>query len=284
MDSFKELEKTINDLKNIKESLDSRIKNLHAQEIAYLEEIPRLKIAVDNEKLRTGKVFENSLNASKELEIIKDRIKELKSVLNKLNNETALLQLEYTDVSRKIVETNIQIENKRRDIKNREIYVQEKERKCDAIEIVLNKKESDLDQREFEINKKDRLILEKSSVLDKNISTHEVVLELHRNDLETLRSRKLNQSQVEDSLNIKNEKLEKLIKDNSDIKAALLLQADKLSKEIKACEQKQGSLDRNILDLTNQENLLKIKELKIIKMAREAGIEKELKSLEESIK
>ena len=63
-----------------------------------------------------------------------------------------------------------------------------------------------------------------------------------------------------------------------------LKKIESLDAEIKIANSKQESLDKAINDLKNEEKRIKILELKVIKLAKDANIDKELKDLMESVK
>lgn len=290
MDSFglkeeqNELVKSVSELKHIKEVMDKRVKELHSEELYYLGEIPKIKEEYQQNRLKI-----DQLNCQlSELSVIvnkhKSDIEKYKDVI--ANENKSFLELKSTQdkIIKDTFDINEKIKQRHSDLKEKELSISNRERLCDSREIQNNKKQSDLDNREVELIGKDKKISSSYAELNVSIENHNMDKSHHDNNVLSLHELRKFHEEDKQKLNNKLAQADRLIKENTDLKASLLLQADKLSKEVRIAEEKQKSLDRALADLSNQENVLKIKDLKIRKMAHDAGLQKELKELEESTK
>lgn len=278
-----QLKKDIFSSRHIKEVLDQRIKELSEEEMRYLNEIPSYKHQAKNEAVKAGDTV---------------RLTEAtRSELNKVNLELSSIQLEVAkqseiirnrvnvarEIEKKCEDREYSVDYREHQCANRELTVQLREKQCDEKELALIARDEAVFKDEFAASKNKREVQEANERLNDNLKSYSNNLEVHARNLAVLDQRKKFMSEDEQILKIKLEKAERLVRESVEIKAQELLQADKLSKELLACKHKQDSLDRNIADLKNQENVLKIKELKIKKLAHEAGLEKELRDLEASM-
>lgn len=290
MDSFSlrqeqsELLKSVADLKHKLDVGEARMKEMHVEEMRYLEEIPVYKKQAQEAKLQAQEAQEKVIPLRKDLdsanaELIKARgltireeiaLKELKETQSKIIDETKTI--------------NEQVKQRHEKLKERESMVENREKLCDSRDIEHKNKESKLDNREFELLKNEETHKNNEKKLIEDISVHDLNVTLHRNKVNTFIESKELHLIDEQNLSIKSQRVERLIKENTELKSQLLLQADKMSQATKLAENKQVSLDKALADLINQENSLKIKELKIKKMAHDAGLQKELKDLEASLK
>ena len=118
----------------------------------------------------------------------------------------------------------------------------------------------------------------------KKIDDHNVNVEEHGKKVDNLIEQKQYLREDQQFLKERMDSVNRMIKDNADIKTGLLKQSEKMEAEIKKTQSKQDALDKAIADLKNEEKRIKILELRVIKMAKDANIEKELKDLMESLK
>lgn len=290
MDSFglrqeqSELLKSVESLKHKLEIGEARVKKLHDEEMQYLKEIPEYKKqSSDSRNIHVellGKTI--SLMATLSIEQKKlDKIIELTTQeSNNLNN--------IIETQKKIIqetkEMNEKIKQDHMQLKQRELAVSDREKSCDLREICNKNRDSELDNREIQLNNRNSQQNDMSILLQANIDNHNRNVNEHIKKVDIFIQTKELHLQDEQILKDKLQKADRLIKNNSDLKSQLLLQSDKLSKEITITQSKQVSLDRSIADLKNQENAIKIKELKVNKLIHDNGLEKELKSLQESLK
>lgn len=276
--------KEVNDLKTKKDLMEKRINDLHAEEIRYLDEIPTFRKQFEEHKNILSVASSKTVIARKELTDVNDELRKVRSLIIEEKKSLENINNEHINAIEEIRKEKIILSKLNYDIKNRESKVQERERTCDSIELSHIDKNEELFKRQVKLNREiDDMNINKKE-LDKDIESHiksKIVLDETVNRLTQAKKFHEEDKQV---LKDKLEKADRLVKENSEIKAQLLLQAEKLNKEIELCKSKQSSLDKNIADLVNQENTLKVKDLKIRKMAHDAGIQKELKELEESIK
>lgn len=278
------LKKEILASKHIKEVLDSRIQDLHKEEVRYLDEIPSLKrewqkhnIILRELREKCKDVDQSWSSAKEELKILRKSIDSEQLKLSDLikKNELALTILDKKEEELKVDASKL---------RDREDSVRSREIKCDSRELACIDREEIVFKGEVELNIIREDINKLYKKLESDIEIHKSrMLNHEKREAVLLENKKYHVSQ-EEILKQKMQQAEKIIKDNAILKNQLMLQAEKLSKEIRLANEKQTSLDRNISDLTNQSNALKIKELKVKKMAHDAGLIKELKELEESIK
>lgn len=290
MDSFglrqeqSELSKIVNELKHKLEIGEKRVKELYDEEMRYLNEIPEYK-----------KQAEESRGIYKELSNKVDIInKQLISSKNELINSNKLkdesmrdledLKITHSKIIEETKQMNEKITIRHEELKKRESLVQDREDSCVIREIFNKNIEDALNQRDSEIKEKESNINKRNESLEDKLETHRNNVELHNKNVKGLIEEKEIHSNNEILLSDKIGKSNRLIGDNVRLKHDLLLQTEKLAEEIKITQARQVSLDKALEDLKNQENVLKIKDLRIQKMAHDAGLQKELKSLEETYK
>lgn len=284
LEELDKLKKDILSARHIKEVLDGHIKDLSSEELRYIEEIPVYKQQANNE-------FLAAQEASKQAEVLRQEVSKWGNELSKIKE--LVLDQEMILSASKIAQENIekecafkksnilQIEN---NVKSRELAVQDRERKCSEKELSLILRDENIFRDESEVNKKLKEIELKNKALEEKLETHKNNVDLHNKKVDALIESKELHMQDEVILDDKLAKVSILIKQNVELKQSLLLQADKLSKEISITQNKQLFLDKSLSDLKNQENALKIKELKLTKMAHDKGLEQELKDLQEQLK
>lgn len=285
MDSFglrqeqSELLKSVNELKHQLEIGEDRMKELHSEEMRYLEEIPVYKKQAEESKNSHGMIEGKTVSLRIELDKVSKELERLKLLV--IQEEKSLSDLKNTE--KKIIEEtkimNDQIKQRHEKLKERESVSAGAINDIEIITGSLNNKESELDKREFAISQRESKHKEDSDILDSHIEVHEINVNSHNDRIRTFEEQKRFYIEDEQLLKDKLGKADKLIKDQIELKASLLLQTEKLKKEIELTQAKQVSLDKNIADLVNQENALKIKELKLNKMAHDNGLIKELAEL-----
>lgn len=285
MDSFglrqeqSELLKSVAELNHKLEIGEARIKELHSEEMRYLEEIPVYKNQAEDIRIRSKELMNKYEILNKNLIIEEQKLCNIQTSVAK--EEQALIELKETE--QKIINENKDINET---IKNRHIDLNIRETEIDKRESDLIIKEDSCKRIELDLVKRESDVVNKEKNISSGHDNLNSALEIHTNNLsiysQNVRSLAEQRGFLEEDKIILKDKLakaDKVIKDQIELKAALLLQAEKLSKEISLTQAKQSSLDKNIADLINQENSLKIKELKISKMARDAGLIKELAEL-----
>lgn len=279
-----QLKKDILSSKHIKETMDNRIKELSQEEIRYIEEIPVYKRQAEEERIKLKEESKQTLivsdklnNLSVELQKIKYSIIKETSILGELKNTQQTIIKETSEI-------NLQIKSRHAELKDKEKLHEYNINKVNTLERINDEKNSELNKRELDISNKEKELDEGYEALGHALELHSNNISIHAQNVRSLQENRKFHIEDEQTLRDKLGKADKLVKDQIDIKVNLTMQVSNLEKEIEICKQKQTSLDRHLADLVNQENILKIKELKIIKMAHDAGLRKELKELEESIK
>lgn len=285
MDSYRlkeeqnELLKSVAELKNKIDTGRIRIKELHEEEIKYLSEIPEYKTQAEDKKLKYESILKQIEDSNKELTICKQKLKNIQHLVS--IQEELLFDLKNTE--NKIIEEtrimNEQIKKRHEKLKEVESFLDNRERLVNAKEQYSIKYELELNHREVDLSKREEIHIKDKNTLDRDLEVHENNLIEHGRNLQSFTERKRFQTEDEQNLRDKLSKADRYIKEQIDLKASLLLQSEKLKKEIELTQAKQASLDKNIADLINQENALKIKELKIKKMVHDAGLVKELAEL-----
>lgn len=290
MDSFglrqeqSELMKSVLELQHKLEIGETRIKELHCEEMRYLEEIPIYKKQSEDAILKAN-------NDSKQAVIVSDKLSKFYKELDQVKDlivDQEMLWSNLKDTQKKIIEEtriiNEQVKIRQQDLDKREESVLNRENLCDSRDIEHKTKYSELDSRELEMLQKEKEHTSNVDKLNSDINVHNNNIETYEEKIILFNEHKVFLEKDKEVLKNKLQKADILINSQVELKASLLLQAEKLSKEVSLTQSKQISLDKALLDLVNQENALKIKELKIKKMAHDAGLEKELKELEESLK
>lgn len=285
MDSFalrqeqSELFKSVSGLKHTLEVGEARIKELHDEEMRYLKEIPVYRQQSSEGRLEAKDLSSKIDIMKKEALVLKQSLYEIQNSVSKENEALDSLKETQIKIIEETKEINNQISNRHNDLMNRESSVQVRESNVSLKEKFCDNKESELSNREAELSKKENEHNNNVVILNSDIEKHELNVNAHDENVKSFAERKRFQYEDEQLLRDKLAKADKLVKDQVGLKAALLLQSEKLSKEISLTQAKQVSLEKNIADLINQENALKIKELKLNKMVHDAGLAKELAEL-----
>ena len=290
MDSFglrqeqENLVKSVNELKHKLEVVDARIKELHEEEMRYLSEIPQYK-----QQARDAQA--QAKEAQAKVAPIKQELDELNKeliVIRGLNSIESKSLTELKETQKKIIEEtkaiNEQIKGRHEQLKQRELAVSDKEKACELREVGYSNRDFDLTKGEVELAQKIVVHKKNEEELKDKIETHKNNVALHNTKVDSLIEQKQFHEQDKADLQNKLAQVDKLKKEQIGMKSQLLLQAEKASKAITESERKQKMLDKAIDDLKNQENNLKLKELRVQKLIKDAGISKELKELEESLK
>ncbi len=279
-----QLKKDILTSKKIKEDLDIHIKGLHSEELRYLGEIPQYKKQSEDAKNRKVELENKIIPIRKEFDLVLQELTKVKDLVVK--EEKALIQTrEYGhNVEKECAIKKVDLAKREEFLKVREEAVHGHEKDCVSREMFYKKVEFDLDNKEINIKSKECALDKAHQELLSAKNSHSKNLENHTERVNSLSEQRKFLEEDKQLVKDKLGKVDKLVKDHCELKAQLLLQADKASKSIKSAEDKQIMLDKALNELQHQENTLRIKELKIRKMAHEAGLQKELKELEESLK
>ncbi len=283
-EEFNTLQKEVTQLRHVKEVMDARLKEMHIEEIKYLEEIPIYKKRSDDAKNNYLKLEAQSVPLKKELEGIINELKKVRSLV--IEEEKALddIRNKIHDINNECSIKKLELSKIEKDLKLRQELVTVREADCNSRDAFHRKLEFDLDKRDVEISKKELALEHSHNDLHTERISHESNVRTYDENVRSLTEQRKFLEEDKQLIKDKLAKADKLIKDHCDLKAQLLLQADKMSKAVRTAEDKQIMLDKALTELTNQENTLKIKDLKIRKMAHDAGLQKELKELEASIR
>lgn len=279
-----QLKKDIENSKHIKEVMDQRIQDLHAEEIKYLEEIPSYKKRAEDAKQTYMKLDAQNLPLKQELQKMVNELAKVRGLV--VEEEKALRETREAghSIEKDITIKKTDILKREEFLKIRESSVQEREKEQSSKDSFHKKIENDLDKKEVEINNKQQALNQDHKDLNYMLELHNSNLSTHAENVCSLAEQR--SFLEEDKLVIKDKltKASNLVSEHIELKQQLLLQADKASKAIQAAEDKQKMLYKALDELQHQENSIKIKDLKIRKMAHDAGLQKELKELEESLK
>lgn len=279
-----ELLKSVAELKKTLETGESRNKELHNEYMEYLKDIPVYKKQAEEGRAAVKETSQRIAELRVSLSALDDQIKQSNKDLAEAQSGMQEIRANSQIILDKIQEEKEQSRKRVLDAKSREVVASGREKELDERKVALDMRDKETDQRESLILALEEESKIKNGELSKKIDAHNLGVTIHANKVDDLIQSKELHAQEEQILANKSMKVEKIIKDNIELKASLLLQSEKLSKEITITQGKQVSLDRALADLVNQENALRIKELKIKKMAHDAGLEKELKALEASLK
>lgn len=290
MDSYKlreehsKLVKDVDQLKHVKEVMDKRVKELHVQEMKYLDEIPELRKTWEKQKYLIDIYESKYKDAYKALEDINVKYQNLKKLAVIENEKLGNLIESNSKESFLLNKQKEDIKDQSNELRIREEALRVRERECDARELVCIDREEAVFKSEVKLKKLQEFVNISNKELEANVEIHKIKVSKHdKKEADFIENKKYHSFQ-EEELKQKLQQIDKIIKENSALKSQLLLQADKLSKELQIAKDKQVSLDRNIADLDNQSNVLKIKELRIKKLAHDNGLIKELRELEASVK
>ena len=286
MDSFglrqeqENLVKSVNELKHKLEVVDARMKELHEEEMRYLAEIPQYK--------------QQSRDAQAQAKEAQAKVSPIKQELDDLNKDLIVIKgltaienkslTELKETQKKIIEEtktiNEQIKGRQEQLKQRELAVSDRERACELREVGYSNRDFELTKGEVELAQKVAIYNKSEENLKDKIETHKNNVALHKTKVDALIEQKQFHEEDKIVLQDKLAQVDKLKKDQIGMKSQLLLQAEKADKEIKAAENKQKILDRALDDLKNQENNLKVKELRIQKLIKDNNLCNELKELQ----
>lgn len=290
MDSFalrqeqETLVKNVNTLKHQLEVADARMKELHEEEMRYLAEIPQYK-----QQARDAQA--QAKEAQAKVSPIKQELDELNKeliVIRGLNSIESKSLTELKETQKKIIEEtkaiNEQIKGRHEQLKQRELAVADKEKACELREVGYSNRDFELTKGEVELAQKQQALGKAHEILSNSQDIHNENVKVHKVKVDALIEQREFLEQDRADLQNKLAQVDKLKKEQIGMKSSLLLQAEKADTAIKAAENKQKILDRALDDLKNQENNLKLKELRVQKLIKDKGLQQELKELEESLK
>lgn len=282
--TYEKLQKEIKQLQHTKDVLNKRIEELSKEELQYLTDIPKFKKQAEDQKNSTDGIIEKTNLLRNNLSSVNNELKENTSILEKTKSDIKELREESNAVLNDVIKKRSSVEKLYIDVKNRESKCVEREKNIESKELSLketekiyenNKKElSDSIKRWKESN--DKLILDNEKLL---LSKKE--LDSEKNKFYEIRKSYFDQEEV---LKSKILEADRIIKNNSVITIELELKNKKLDEETSKSIRLQDSLSRNISDLDNQRKFVKVMELRVKKLAHDAGIDKELQELEASLK
>lgn len=275
-----DLSKQWADLKHKLEVGETRMKELHEEEMQYLKEIPVYEKQSKDAKVQAIEVQSKISPLKQELnDLNKDLIvaKGLTAIENKSLSELKETQNKIIEETKNI---NEQIKVRHEQLKQRELAVGDREKSCELREVGYSNRDFDLTKGEVELAQNKESLDKSHEILRNNQDIHNENVKAHKVKVDALIEQKQFHEEDKIILQDKMAKADRLIKEQITMKTQLLLQAEKADKAIKAAENKQNILDRALDDLKNQDNILKVKELRIQKMIKDAGLQDELKKLQ----
>lgn len=279
-----QLKKDIAQSNHVKDALNKHVEELHQEELRYISEIPAYKKQAKEAEYMAGEASGRLTASQKLLEDAQKELIKVQGLTIKENKALSELKDTYKRIIKETSEINLQIDARHSELKDRERINKYQIDKINSLELINNNKQNELDKREINIKKNEDYIKSRFDDLKLKQDYHSKKVDEHEEKVDALIQSKELHLQDEQTLRDKLQKSEKIIQDNLKLKSDLLLQSEKLSKEIIITQNKQVSLDRSLADLVNQENTLKIKELKVNKLIRDKGLQDELRALQESLK
>lgn len=279
-----QLKKDIAQSNHVKDALNKHVEELHQEELRYISEIPAYKKQAKESEYMAGESAGRLTASQKLLEDAQKELIKVQGLTIKENKALSELKDTYKRIIKETSEINLQIDARHSELKDREKINKYQIDKINSLELINNNKQNELDKREINIKKNEDYIKSRFDDLKLKQDYHSKKVDEHEEKVDALIQSKELHLQDEQTLRDKLQKSEKIIQDNLKLKSDLLLQSEKLSKEIIITQNKQVSLDRSLADLVNQENTLKIKELKVNKLIRDKGLQDELRALQESLK
>ena len=285
MDSFglreenAKLSKEYEQLKHMLIVGENRVKELHEEELRYLLEIPQYKQQAKDAKEQAQGFISSLAPLKKEIEELNKDLR----IITGLNYVESKCLTELKETQKKIIqetkEINETIKQRHEQLKQRELAVADKEKACELREVGYSNRDFELTKGEVDLAQKVVVHKKNEEELRDKIETHKNNVEIHNKNVSSLIEQKKFHAEDAEALKDRLQKADKLVKDQIKLKTALLLQAEKADEAIKAAENKQKILDRALDDLKNQENILKIKELRVKKLINDNNIQKELAEL-----
>lgn len=279
MDSliYQELRNEIDSLKHIKETMDKRVKELHEEEMRYLEEIPLYKKQAKEAKETHAVLAGKTVSLMAELEGVRKELVKTQGLV--IVEQRALESLKETQ--KKIIEEtkamNEQIKQRHEQLKQRELAVGDMEKSSELREVGCKNREFDLDKREVEIKNKESALDHAHQDLNDSLKSHEKNIKIHANNVRSLAEQRKFHEEDKNVLQDKIYKADKLVKDHINLKASLLLQSEKLATSIKEVDEKRGFLDKQEQSLREREDFLRFKKSKFSQLVEDAGLPKEIK-------
>lgn len=275
-----QLQKEVKILEQRKFELNNAIQNLSNEKIKYLEEIPKSKKWAEDQAERANIISVKTDNLVKELNSKNQDLKDINSLIVQANKDLNDLKDAHASEIPALEDRKLEIINRTKDIKDREVALnqrlaiaEDKERKNLAQD---NINESKL----LDISKKQKEYIEASQYLESNRKSLTDRENEHVKNESLFNENKKDYINKQDILKYKLEQANVLIKDNEKLKRELEFQKKSLKDATDRMEERKLSLHNNILALNNREKELQIKDLRIRKLAHEAGLDKELAELQ----
>ena len=267
-----------------KQGLESEINKLNNEKFNLLKEILIIKEKVKGEALKFKETIqETSDEVNKKKSVIADCNKE-KTLLKSIEIEVHHKKDEVMALIKKNQAMEIQIAIQDKELKESNLKLQqgnaqlEREKKiAKDIEVENRKKQKEFDDVLVNIDAQKLDIEDKKGRLDILLTDAQKVKQQYEDKLkEASENNKLLQTRTSE--------LNSAIKSNEAEKEKTEALNKDLEEVIKETEEKGQSFDKMNAELENKQKEIEISELKLQKLARDKGLEKELKELQESLK
>lgn len=282
-----EVEKVKKELKSLQLSKDNlllEINNLSSQKVKYINEIPHFKILADSERDITNELLDRNSKLKEQLSCLNNQIKDLTLLVNDSKSYLEILKNDSDKLYYRLSDKNKEYEKRLIDIKERESSLLKAERLFSIRENEIINADKVNSQKEILFTIKEDELNQKINKLELDIEFHEYDKYSYAKNLEEYSNNLMKLEEDNEILSGRIKEFELIVRKNVDLKSELLAEKNKLNEEIIKTKSMQDSLSRNIEDLDNKEKKIKIMELRIKKMAHDAGLNKEIKELEESLK
>lgn len=278
------MKKEVAVLNNTKSTLENIIQNLSKEKVKYLEEIPKSKKWAEQQKELTETVSAKTSLAVKALSEANQKLKDVKKLIEAEENKLSALKLENEIELGSLFDLRNKNNNESEDLKKREVAVRDRLNLAGTKEAENEKNALAIIQKMAVLEKNNMNFLKASAVLNARTEELNSAVETHIQNVKVFESNRIIYSNQLEGLKYKLAQANNLISETNELKSNLVRQLKKLDDSIARSEEKQKSLDRNISDLATKEKALQIKDLRIRKLAHEAGLDKELVELEQALK
>ena len=278
MKELQEIAESIASLEKRRDALREENSKLYNENIELLNEVGKVKGDINLLKDEQQRQRELLADAQQKTDAALVEAREATAALEKVNSETQ-------NTLNGIAQNEKELQKLKEEIKNydqaRCILEEEtakRRKKLDDDIVAFNSLVSAFDVEKSELKQAQAQLKEKEIEMTKKIADAEAVIVVNKGLEVELTSKAKDAALMDEALRKEVAKSVHLTKQNVDLVAQNTVKQESLDKAINEAEAQKVSYQRQFNDLQNLKNELDVKELRLTKLAKEKGIEKELAS------
>lgn len=277
-------QKELDSIEKEKESVLLDCKRLSVEKIQSLEEIKKYKLMRDDFKNKYEKSKKDYESLAYEIDILVNKINDLNAQAKHVSDNADAKTIEANKLMEDAISQLSLLRQEKINLKENSRIFDQKIKDSNIKEFDYKKAYEDLENTKIYINNKSEKIEKDRLELDSMRTELNKYIEINKKAIADLnyeiKDSKLKKSNWVDAMGkLREESLE-----NAEQKKANEKEAERLKIKIAQADEYIKAQKRNLDDMKNRENELKLKQLKFEKLLKEKNMLEELKQYEESLK